>query len=289
MILDGRFVSQEIKKGLIKDVNDLKKFNLIPSLAIILVGHSVESQTYVNMKRKMCEEIGIKMILFHFEEDVPEGMILQKIDELNNDLGVFSILIQLPLPQHYDTEQILDRISYEKDADGFHTLNAGKLFQNRETNVQACTPLGCIEILDYYHINVHGMNVTVIGTSNLVGLPLSMLLLQRGATVTMCNINTKDVKEHTLKSDLVVTCCGSPHLVKEDWVKEGVIILDVGINKIKDESKKNGYRLVGDVDFENVKDKCSFITPVPGGIGPMTVISLMKNVIQLTENTYVEV
>jgi len=289
MILDGKMVSQEIKKDLIKDVIDFKKINILPSLAIILVGHREESQIYVNMKRRMCEEIGIKMILFHFEEDVPEGMITDKIEELNSDLGTHSILIQLPLPEHFDTENILDKISYEKDADGFHTLNAGKLFQNRVDSVNACTPLGCILLLDYYHIDVHGMNVTVIGTSNLVGLPLSMLLLQRGATVTMCNINTKDVKEHTLKSDLIVTCCGEPHLVKEDWVKEGVIIVDVGINKIEDKSKKNGYRLVGDVDFENVKDKCKYITPVPGGVGPMTVISLMKNVIQLTENTFVEV
>jgi methylenetetrahydrofolate dehydrogenase (NADP+) / methenyltetrahydrofolate cyclohydrolase len=289
MILDGKLVSQAIKKGLIAEVQTLKKNNIHPSIAVVLVGHQAENLTYVNMKRRVCEEIGIKMILFHFEEDVPEGILLQKVDELNSELGVYSILIQLPLPQEIDTEKVLDRISYEKDADGFHTSNAGRLFQNRETSVKACTPLGCIDLLDYYHIDVHGMNVTVIGTSNLVGLPLSILLLQRGATVTMCNINTRDVKEHTLKSELVITCCGVPHMVKEDWVKDEVIIIDIGINKIVDTSRKSGFRLVGDVDFDAVKDKCSFITPVPGGVGPMTVISLMKNIIRLTENTFVDV
>ena len=288
MILDGKKVSGELKKELFKDVLDLKRIHIFPSLAIILVGQQIGSMTYIDMKRRMCEELGIKMILFHFEEDIPEEIIIQKIKELNDTLDIYALLIQLPLPDKFDKDKLLNMISYEKDADGFHTRNAGKLFQNRETNVVPCTPLGCLELLDYYHIDVIGMNITIIGTSNLVGLPLSLLLLQRGGTVTMCNIDTKDVKEHTLNADMVVTCCGVPHLVKEDWVKEGVIIIDIGINKIVDTSKKNGYRLVGDVDFNALKDKCSYITPVPGGVGPMTVISLMKNVIRLSENTFSE-
>jgi|TARA_B110000967_G_C18865007_1_gene552196 methylenetetrahydrofolate dehydrogenase (NADP+)/methenyltetrahydrofolate cyclohydrolase len=288
MILDGKTVSVDIKKDLHIDVLNLKRVHIFPSLAIILIGQKIGSLTYIDMKRRMCEELGIKMILFHFEEDIPEERILQKIQELNDTLDIYAILVQLPLPDKFDKEKIINMISYEKDVDGFHTMNAGKLFQNRETNIIPCTPLGCLELLDYYHIDVHGMNITIIGTSNLVGLPLSILLLQRGGTVTMCNIDTKDVKEHTLNADMVVACCGVPHLVKEDWIKEGVIIIDIGINKITDTSKKNGYRLVGDVDFNAVKSKCRYITPVPGGVGPMTVISLMKNIIRLSENTFSE-
>ena len=286
MILDGKLVSGNLKDTLIDDILELKKINIIPKLAIILVGHSEESLVYINMKRKMCEELGIQIIIYHFLESVLEGTIIEKIEELNKDNLTHGILIQLPLPKHFNKEKLLDKISYQKDADGFHTINAGKIFQGNDSNVIPCTPLGCIDLLDHYNIDVKGMNVTIIGSSNLVGLPLSMLLLQRGATITLCNINTKNVKEHTIQSDMIIACCGVPHLVKYDWVKEGAIVIDIGINRRKDTTKKDGYRLVGDVDFDGVKDKCKYITPVPGGIGPMTVISLMKNIIKLAKNTY---
>ena len=286
MILDGKLVSGNLKDTLLNDILELKKINIIPKLAIILVGHSEESLVYINMKRKMCEELGIQIIIYHFLESVLEGTIIEKIEELNKDNLTHGILIQLPLPKHFNKEKLLDKISYQKDADGFHTINAGKIFQGNDSNVIPCTPLGCIDLLDHYNIDVKGMNVTIIGSSNLVGLPLSMLLLQRGATITLCNINTKNVKEHTIQSDMIIACCGVPHLVKYDWVKEGAIVIDIGINRRKDTTKKDGYRLVGDVDFDGVKDKCKYITPVPGGIGPMTVISLMKNIIKLAKNTY---
>ncbi len=286
MILDGKLVSGNLKDTLLNDILELKKMNIIPKLAIILVGHSEESLVYINMKRKMCEELGIQIIVYHFLESVLEGAIIEKIEELNKDNLTHGILIQLPLPKHFNKEKLLDKISYQKDADGFHTINAGKIFQANDINVIPCTPLGCIDLLDHYNIDVKGLNVAIIGTSNLVGLPLSMLLLQRGATITLCNINTKNVKEHTIQSDMIIACCGVPHLIKSDWVKEGAIVIDIGINRIKDVTKKNGHRLVGDVDFDGVKDKCKYITPVPGGIGPMTVISLMKNIIKLAKNTY---
>ena len=289
MELNGKEVSTEMKEELRLKVSELKKLSIEPKVAIILVGHNPESISYINMKRKVCDELGILMVIFHFLEESPEEELKKKINELNNDITIHGILIQLPLPEHFNKNKLLNHISYKKDVDGFHTMNAGALFQNRNINVVPCTPLGCMELLDYYKIDVKGMNITVVGTSDIVGLPLSMLLLQKGATVTMCNLNTKDVKEHTLHADMVIACCGVPYLIKSDWVKEDVIIIDIGINRIEDKSKKTGYRLVGDVDFENVKRKCKYITPVPGGIGPMTVISLMKNIIKLSENTYTNI
>ena len=274
MILDGKIVSEKIKKDLLNEINEME---VKPTLSVILLGHSKESLSYINMKRRMCESLGIKFILQHFDEKVEECIVLKEIQTLNEDKNVDGILIQLPLPVHFNKDKLLQEISYEKDVDGFHTINAGKLFQNRDINIIPCTPQGCIDMIDYYDINVEGLTITIIGTSNLVGLPLSMLLLQRGATISLCNINTKDIKLHTIESDMIITCCGVANMVKSDWIKQGVIIIDIGINHIED-------KLVGDVDFADVYEKCSYITPVPGGVGPMTVISLMKNLVKLTKN-----
>tara|TARA_Y100001958_G_C21103237_1_gene452521 strand:- start:298 stop:993 length:696 start_codon:yes stop_codon:yes gene_type:complete len=230
------------------------------------------------MKRRMCESLGVKFLLQHFDEKIEEHYVIKEIEKLNQDKDVDGILIQLPLPPHLDKDNILDKISYEKDVDGFHTINAGKIFQNRDINIVPCTPQGCIDLIDHYGIDVEGLNITFIGTSNLVGLPLSMLLLQRGATISLCNVNTKDIKLHTIDADMIITCCGVANMVKNDWIKEGVIIIDIGINVIEDQ------KIVGDVDFEDVYDKCSMITPVPGGVGPMTVISLIKNLVKLAEH-----
>lgn len=274
MILDGKIVSEKIKKDLLNEINEME---VKPTLSVILLGHSKESLSYINMKRRMCESLGIKFILQHLDEKVEECIVLKEIQSLNEDKNVHGILIQLPLPFHFNKDKLLQEISYEKDVDGFHTINAGKIFQNRGINIIPCTPQGCLDMIDYYGIDVEGLNITIIGTSNLVGLPLSMLLLQRGATISLCNINTKDIKLHTIEADMVITCCGVANMVKSDWIKQGVIIIDIGINHIEG-------KLVGDVDFADVYEKCSYITPVPGGVGPMTVISLMKNLVKLTKN-----
>jgi methylenetetrahydrofolate dehydrogenase (NADP+) / methenyltetrahydrofolate cyclohydrolase len=279
MILDGKIISEKIKKDLSIKINEM---DVNICLTVLLVGNSKESLSYINMKRRMCESLGIRFILKHFDENVEECIVLKEIQTLNEDKDVDGILIQLPLPDSFNKDKLIDQISYEKDVDGFHTMNAGKIFQNRDINIIPCTPQGCIDMIDYYEIDVEGLNITIIGTSNLVGLPLSMLLLQRGATISLCNINTKDIKLHTIDADMIITCCGVANMVKSDWIKEDVIIIDIGINHIKDKSGK--HKLVGDVDFDDVYEKCSYITPVPGGVGPMTVISLMKNLVKLTKN-----
>ena len=223
--------------------------------------------------------------LYKFPNDIDQKTVIDTIYHMNDNISIHGILVQLPLPEHLNTNTILNTVSHNKDVDGFHTINAGKVFQNRDAKLIPCTPLGCIELLDHYNIDVKSMNTVIIGCSNIVGLPLSMLLLQRGATITICHINTKNTKELVQQADLIVSCCGVAHLVKEDWVKRDAIVIDIGINKIIDDSKKKGYRLVGDVDFDNVNDKCKYITPVPGGVGPMTVAMLMKNVYNLAENS----
>ena len=202
-----------------------------------------------------------------------EEHILKVIDELNYNPSINGIIVQLPLPKGFNTEKIVDKVVPEKDVDGFHQENAGKLFLNRSIDFTPCTPLGCMRLIDHYGIDVEGLNICVIGCSNVVGLPLSMMLIQRNATVTMCNVYTKDLKKHTIGADIIFSCCGVPQIVKEDMVKEGVIIVDIGINFVDG-------KLVGDVDFEGVKDKCSFITPVPGGVGPMTIAMLMEQTIE---------
>lgn len=279
MILDGKVVSEKIKKDLSIEINEM---DVKPCLTVILIGHSKESFSYINMKRRMCESLGIRFILKHFDEKIEESDVLKEIQKLNEDETVNGILIQIPLPEKFNKDKLLDKISYEKDVDGFHTINAGKIFQNRDINIIPCTPQGCLDMIDYYGIDVEGLNITIIGTSNLVGLPLSMLLLQRGATISLCNINTKDIKLHTIEADVIITCCGVANMVKSDWIKQDVIIIDIGINHIEGINGKD--KLVGDVDFDDVYEKCNYITPVPGGVGPMTVISLIKNLVKLTKN-----
>jgi methylenetetrahydrofolate dehydrogenase (NADP+) / methenyltetrahydrofolate cyclohydrolase len=278
MILDGKSVSKIIKEELKIEIDELISENIIPALAVIFVGNSDESLSYINMKRKMCESLNVKFLLYSFSESISETEIIECIESINNDNNIHGILIQLPLPSKYNKNKLIDLISYDKDIDGFHTMNAGRIFQNNDINIIPCTPQGCIDLIDYYGIDVEGMNITMIGTSNLVGLPLSMLLLQRGATITLCNIHTKDIKNHTIKSDMIITCCGVPKMVKNDWIKENVIIIDIGINYMEENGVK---KMVGDVDYEDVQSKTSMITPVPGGIGPMTVISLIKNLLKL--------
>ncbi len=276
ILLDGKKVSEEIQLSLKDRINSLVERNITPGLGVIIVGKREDSIKYVNAKKKVCEKLGIHFFLKEFNENVSENELINEIEKMNNHSEIHGILVQLPLPMNLNKEKIVNTISVNKDVDGFHMINAGKLFLNHEKQFVPCTPLGCMELLDHYRIDVEGLNITIIGASDIVGLPLSMILLQRGATITICHIRTKDVKQHTKNADLVVSCCGVPHLVKNDWLKEDVIVIDIGMNMLDG-------RLVGDVDFLEVKDKCQYITPVPGGAGPMTIAMLVKQLVESCE------
>ena len=276
MILDGKKISEEIQLSLKCRIDTLVEKNITPGLGVVLVGNRDDSMKYVTAKRKVCGNLGIHFLLKEFNENVSEDELINEIGKMNNNSNIHGILVQLPLPMNLNKEKIVNTISAKKDVDGFHIINAGKLFLNHEKQFVPCTPLGCMEIIDYYGIDTEGLNITIIGASDIVGLPLSMMLLQRGATVTICHIRTKDVKQNTKNADLVVSCCGVPHLVKNDWLKEGVIVIDIGMNMLDG-------KLVGDVDFLSVKDKCQYITPVPGGVGPMTIAMLVKQLVEATE------
>jgi len=284
IIIDGKRVSDEVSHTLRPRIEELRKSNIIPGLGVIIVGNKIESRTYINMKRKRCESLGIKFFLKEFPEDVTQNELETQISNYNTDNSVHGILIQLPLPDHINKEFLFEKISIGKDVDAFHPYNAGLLSKNNHPLFIPCTPKGCLTLIDFYNINVTGKNVTIVGASNLVGLPLSLLLLHRGATVTICHILTKNVEEMTKKADIVFMCCGSPCLLKKDWVKKDVIVIDVGINKIDCPESDKGYKLVGDADFDNVKDVASYITPVPGGVGPMTIASLVTQVVESAEH-----
>ena len=282
IVLDGKKLSQKLEEGFRERIIQLKKKNIVPGLAVILIVDNIESVTYVNMKQKMCSKLGIESQLYSFSKKVTKEKVIQKIKHFNNENSIHGILIQLPLPNTLNQNEIVNAISPNKDVDGLTILNSGKLLQKSDILFYPCTPLGCIRLLDEYNIDVKGMNISIIGASSLVGLPLSLMLLQKGATVTICHIDTIDTKNITIHSDMIITCCGVPELVKKDWVKNDAIVVDIGFNKIEDNSKK-GYRLVGDVDYENIKNKVKYITPVPGGIGPMTISSLMDQTIKSCE------
>ena len=277
ILLDGKKISEEIQLSLKDRINSLVEKNDTPGLGVVLVGKREDSIKYVNAKRKVCEKLGIHFFLKEFNENVSENELINEIEKMNNHSEIHGILVQLPLPMNLNKEKIVNTIPVDKDVDGFHMINAGKLFLNHgKKQFVPCTPLGCMELIDAYKIDVEGLNITIIGASDIVGLPLSMMLLQRGATITICHIRTKDVKKHTKNADLVISCCGVPHLVKNDWLKEDVIVIDIGMNMLDG-------KLVGDVDFLAVKDKCQCITPVPGGVGPMTITMLVKQLVESTE------
>jgi methylenetetrahydrofolate dehydrogenase (NADP+)/methenyltetrahydrofolate cyclohydrolase len=280
-ILDGKKVSQAIKGELKISVaqlaNDGKK---IPHLAAVLVGSNGASETYVAAKVKACEEVGFKSTLVRFEEDVSETRLLEKIRSLNKDPDVDGILVQLPLPKQIPDEEVINAIDPDKDVDGFHPVSIGRMVQGLPTFVSA-TPFGIMLMLEHYKINTSGMHAVVVGRSNIVGRPMSILLSENknpgNCTVTLCHSKTKNIAELCRNADIIVAALGRPDFVSADMVKEGAIVIDVGITRIADATKKRGFRLKGDVDFENVSPKCSWITPVPGGVGPMTIAALLKN------------
>ncbi len=277
VILDGKKLANELKEKLKKEVEEYIKEGLRqPSLAVILVGDDPASQIYVRKKRETCEYIGIKSIFHHLPENVSEDELLDLICELNSDEDVDGILVQLPLPKHIDTNKVLVSILPEKDVDGFHPLNVGKLTTGIGEGIIPCTPLGIWIMLKHYNIDTFKKDVVVVGASNIVGKPMGLIFLKdEKSTITICHKNTKDLKEKTKNADILVVAVGKPNLITADMVKDGVVVIDVGINRLE-----NG-KIVGDVDFENVSKKASAITPVPGGVGPLTVISLMINTISV--------
>ncbi len=269
MLLDGKAFSDKIKDDLTKKV---KNYLIKPCLAVIQIGNDEASNVYIKAKEKACNTVGINFIHVKFEEDTTEQEVINKIVELNNDTYVNGILLQLPLPSQFNQDKLLNLINKNKDVDGLTDINAGLLFKGN-SNLVPCTPLGIVTLLKEYKIDLIGKHVVIIGKSNLVGKPLAILLLQEGATVTICHSKTNNLKQFTKQADILVSAVGKKDLVTKDMVKENSVIIDVGINRV-------AGKLYGDVDFENVKDIVSFITPVPGGVGPMTVAMLLSNVVK---------
>lgn len=269
-IIDGKKVSAYIKDTVREKTEELKAQGKEITLAVIIVGNDPASRVYVNNKKKACEYVGFRSLEYALPEETSEAELLELIDELNADESVNGILCQLPVPKHIDDEKVIDRISPDKDVDGFSKINVGKLWLG-EYDLAACTPMGVMELLKYYDIEVSGKNCVIIGRSNIVGKPMAALLLEQNGTVTICHSRTKNLKEVTSQADILVAAVGRAGFVTADMVKEGAVVVDVGINRNAD------GKLCGDVDFEAVKDKTSYITPVPGGCGPMTIALLMKN------------
>ncbi|XP_071738318.1 bifunctional protein FolD 2-like [Rutidosis leptorrhynchoides] len=278
-IIDGKAIAQTIRSEIASECKDLiEKYGKAPGLAVVIVGHRKDSQSYVNMKRKACAEVGIKSIDIDLPEQVPEAELIAKVHELNADPDVHGILVQLPLPKHINEEKVLTEISIEKDVDGFHPLNIGKLaMKGREPLYLPCTPKGCIELLKRSGVTIKGKRAVVVGRSNIVGLPVSLLLLKADATVTIVHSNTPDLQSIICEADIVIAAAGQAMMINGSWLKPGAAVIDVGTNAVDDPSKKSGYRLVGDVDFQEACQVAGFITPVPGGVGPMTVAMLLKN------------
>ena len=280
-LLDGKLVSAHIKEEIKKQVQEITSAGKrAPHLVAILVGENPASQAYVASKVKNCGELGFESTLVTYDADVTEEVLLNKIKEFNENKLVDGILVQLPLPKHISEDKVIETIHPSKDVDGFHPVNLGKMMLSLPTFIPA-TPYGILLMLQHYGIKTTGMNCVVIGRSNIVGTPMSLLLSRNAepgnCTVTICHSKTKNMKEICSAADIIVAAIGKPKFLTADMVKQGAIIVDVGINRVESTETKSGFRLVGDVDFENVKDKCSFITPVPGGVGLMTICALMKN------------
>ena len=280
-LIDGKAVAAQIKQEIAAEVNEiLANGGKRPHLAAILVGHDGGSETYVASKVKACEECGFTSTLIRYEADVTEEELLAKVEELNNDADVDGFIVQLPLPKHIDEQKVTEAIDYRKDVDGFHPVNAGRLSIGLPCFLSA-TPNGIMELLRRYDIDTKGKKCVVLGRSNIVGKPMANLMMQKSipgdATVTVCHSHTTNIADECRQADIIIAALGQPHFLKAEMVKEGAVVIDVGTTRVPDATRKSGFRLCGDVDFENVAPKCSFITPVPGGVGPMTIVSLMKN------------
>ncbi len=280
-LLDGRKVADEMLRKLEKEVNQLKLDHIHPKLGVILVGQDPASLSYIRQKQKACAETGIEWEQFDYMEDVTQEELIEKIEELNADPRFHGVLVQLPLPKNIYAPDVMKTIDPLKDVDGFTAYNLGKMFLSKEfEHLAPCTPMGVIKLLEYYDIEIKGAEIVVVGHSNIVGKPLSMMLLNRNATVTTCHIDTKDLAAHTRRADILCVAVGKAGLIKEDMVKEGVVVIDVGVNRME-----NG-KLTGDTDFDAISKKASYITPVPGGVGPMTVACLMENIVKAAKRLH---
>ncbi|MFZ9010892.1 MAG: bifunctional methylenetetrahydrofolate dehydrogenase/methenyltetrahydrofolate cyclohydrolase FolD [Anaerohalosphaeraceae bacterium] len=287
-IIDGKQVAADMRAELKEKVAQLKDKGVTPGLAVVLVGEDPASKSYVTAKERACEEIGIYSDDNRLPAETTEGDLLALIDKLNKDPKINGILVQLPLPKHINEDNVLLAIDPAKDVDGFHPVNVGKMVVGQDAYLP-CTPHGVIQLLLRSNVKLEGAEVVVVGRSNIVGKPVANMLIQKAATgnatVTVCHTRTKNMAEHVKRADIIIAAAGWPNTITADMVKDGAVVIDVGVNRVEDATKKRGYRLAGDVDFEAVKEKASLITPVPGGVGPMTITMLLYNTVQSAEKT----
>jgi methylenetetrahydrofolate dehydrogenase (NADP+)/methenyltetrahydrofolate cyclohydrolase len=276
IVLDGKVISREIRESAKKRVDALKRSGVAPGLAVLLVGRNPASRVYVSNKIKACAEVGIHSRLYEFDAAIRDTAVIQRIEELNQDPAIHGILVQLPLPPHFDIRAVLRTVAVDKDVDGFHLYNVGGLAVG-ETVFPPCTPYGVMKILEHAGVEIEGRNVTIVGASNIVGKPMALMMMRREATVAICHAKTRDLAQYTILADILVVAAGVPNLILPQMVRTGAVVIDVGINRLAD------GRLVGDVDFDGVRRKASHITPVPGGVGPMTVTMLLVNTISAAE------
>lgn len=289
-LLDGKYVSEELKKQIaIEAAEMLAETGRKPHLVAILVGHDGGSETYVASKMRNCEKVGFQSSLIRYEETVTEAELLNKIAELNQDNRVDGFIVQLPLPKHINPEKVTEAIDFKKDVDGFHPINLGRMQRNLPCFLPA-TPFGIMLMLEFYGIETSGKNCVVIGRSNIVGSPISILMARNAnpgnCTVTLTHSRTQNLKDYTLKADIIIAAIGKKNFVTADMVKEDAVVIDVGMNREVSDKTKSGYKLYGDVDFENVAPKCSYITPVPGGVGLMTIVSLLRNTLSAAKKEF---
>lgn len=284
-IISGKEVATEIREELAEEIKGLKTKGVTPGLGVILVGEDPASRSYVTAKERACEEIGIFSDDFRIPAETSQDELIDIIEKMNGDPKIDGILVQLPLPSHISEQEALMAVSPDKDVDGFHPVNVGKMMLGQEA-VLPCTPNGVVEMMLRKGVKIEGSHVVIVGRSNIVGKPLAIMLVQKNdrgnATVTMCHTRTKNLKEMTRQADILIAAAGRPEVITADMVKEGAVVVDVGVNRVEDASRKRGYRLVGDVDFDKVKEKASFITPVPGGVGPMTITMLLASTVNLS-------
>ena len=286
-IIDGKTIAATIRGEIKAEVEAMQAhYNQVPGLATVLVGERKDSQTYVRMKKKACAEVGIGSFSHDLPVDISQADLLKVVQDLNANPEVHGILVQLPLPDHIDEEEILSAISLAKDVDGFHPINIGRLsMKRRDPLFVPCTPKGCIELLDRSGVEIEGQRAVVLGRSNIVGLPVAMLLLHRNATLTICHSRTQNLPQVVREADILIAAVGRPEMVKGDWIKPGAVVIDVGVNAVDDPATAKGYRLVGDVAFNEAMEVASAITPVPGGVGPMTIAMLLRNTLDGAKRT----
>ncbi|TYH51077.1 hypothetical protein ES332_D10G249700v1 [Gossypium tomentosum] len=287
-VIDGKSVAKQIREEISAEVTKLKEaIGVVPGLAVILVGDRKDSATYVRNKKKACESVGIKSFEVNLPNEASEQEVLKYISDFNGDPSVHGILVQLPLPSHMNEQNILNAVTIEKDVDGFHPLNIGRLaMRGREPMFVPCTPKGCIELLHRYGVDIKGKRAVVIGRSNIVGMPAALLLQREDATVTIVHSRTKNPEEITRQADIIISAVGQPNMVRGSWIKPGAVIIDVGINPVEDANSPRGYRLVGDVCYDEACKIAAAVTPVPGGVGPMTIAMLLSNTVSSAKRAY---